>query len=106
MRRYKVSGVLPVRPGATYGDFASVGDYQEAQLRLLQAQQDFRQLPAAVRKRFGHDVTALLAFLGDPKNRQEAEELGLLERKLERNPGVVVRDLEPAPPAPKGTPPA
>lgn len=79
MRRYAATGALPaLNMQARYGDFSEVPDYQDALQTVLQAQEDFAQLPAALRDRFNHDPGRLLAFLQDANNRDEAIKLGLI----------------------------
>lgn len=61
-------------------DLPDAIDYQ-ASLEIARAgQAAFDQLPAQVRKRFDNDPAAFLDFLHDPVNRDEAIELGLVER--------------------------
>ena len=62
-----------------YGDFTGVGDYHSLCNRGLQSRHDFFSLPEHIRVRFGGDPAKLLAFLEDPKNREEGEKLGLLK---------------------------
>lgn len=61
-----------------YGDFSSAVDYNEALLKIQQAEDSFMELPANVRKRFDNDPGKLIDFLGDVKNREEAISLGLV----------------------------
>lgn len=62
-----------------FGDFSSApADLQDAYNRILEAQANFAELPSSVRERFANDPMRLLQFLGDPKNRSEAENLGLV----------------------------
>lgn len=61
-----------------YGDFSNVSDYQSAYNAVIQAQAAFAVLPADVRERFANDPQQLLSFLSDPKNKQEAIKLGLV----------------------------
>ena len=52
--------------------------YEDAMDIVFMAQKAFSSLPSAVRDRFGNDPGALLAFLGDAANRDEAVKLGLI----------------------------
>lgn len=62
-----------------FGDFTSAPTgLQDAYNRILDAQVKFFELPSAVRERFANDPMQLLAFLMDPRNRPEAEKLGLV----------------------------
>lgn len=83
VRRYQETGsfydpLVPAIRQPQFGDFTSVGDYMDACNKLIAAQQSFDSLPAAVRDRFSNDPAHLIAFLGDPNNRDEAVRLGLL----------------------------
>lgn len=80
-RRFGLTGMLPAaRRLPSFGDFTGVSDYQSALNQVMAADEAFLTLPSAVRERFGHNYQALLDFLGDEGNRQEAIDLGLLER--------------------------
>lgn len=63
-----------------YADVSAVPDLAECLDRVRRAEAGFLTLPARVRERFGNDPGALLVFLADPRNADEARELGLLER--------------------------
>lgn len=66
----------------TYGDFTGAGSYQECLNRVIAAQDDFFELPSALRSRFGNDPAQLLDFISDPDNFDEALKLGLLKAEL------------------------
>lgn len=77
----RLSSGQPVRippNSAVYGDFADAPDFQAAQNLILRAKEQFMALPANVRERFKNDPAQLLAFVHDPKNLEEAHDLGLL----------------------------
>lgn len=80
LERYRQTGQINhVRSGSpSYGDFTQVGDYHESINRVIYAQEQFMALPAVVRKRFGNDPAALVEFLSNEKNYEEALQLGLL----------------------------
>lgn len=61
-----------------YGDFTSVQDYQLHLDQVIAADQAFMALPSAIRKRFENSPAALLEFLQDDANRDEAVKLGLV----------------------------
>lgn len=82
VERYGVPGVVSmpgVERAAMYGDFSTGLDFMEAQERILGARRAFQALPARVRDRFGNDPAALLEFLSDERNADEAVRLGLFE---------------------------
>lgn len=62
-----------------YGDFTSFTDYHTMVLRAQEAQEEFNQLPAALRARFSNDPGKLIDFVRDPNNAAEAVKLGLIE---------------------------
>jgi len=79
---FKKTGVLPQvggRAAPQYGDFSEVPSYQEALGIIERAEEAFSALPARVRQRFGNDPAAVVAFVADPRNREEAARLGLLK---------------------------
>lgn len=83
--RYERTGILvdPLidrRGQPMYGDFSNIDSYFEAQVKVARAKELFEALPAKIRDRFGHDPGKLIEFVEDGKNRDEAIELGLIER--------------------------
>lgn len=104
MKRYQDTGMIEhVREISTnYGDFSNVDDYQTALNKVISAQESFDALPAEIRKRFKNDPAELIDFMNDPKNAQEAVQLGLLEnlRDAKTNaPLIPVTDEKTASPA-------
>lgn len=81
--KFRATGQLPAAQTlrGQYGDFSAVPDYQLACDTVIQAQAAFATLPARLRARFGNDPAALLAFLSDSRNQEEAVKLGLAEAK-------------------------
>lgn len=97
VERYNSTGLVTHVSSRTaaYGDVSTVPDYQAAMNVVIQANEMFDALPSAVRERFKNDPAQFLAFVGDEKNREEAEKLGLIEKKkVPDGPGPV-----PVPPA-------
>lgn len=82
MSRYMATGVLPedIDAGARQYLDATGYDFQAAQNLIAGAKSLFEQLPSKIRNRVENDPAKLLDFLRDPKNRAEAEELGLINR--------------------------
>ena len=97
--RYKKTGLFPQRSGEPkYGDFTNAGDFQDAQNRIIQAKEEFSQLPSDIREIFENSPAKLLDFLADPQNAAEAIKMGLLPP----NPISAVDQSELAPePAPE-----
>ena len=86
MDRYFRTGCLSdplnqMRPG-TYGDFSEMGDYMENMNKIVQAREMFDALPSRVRERFGNNPGAMIDFVMDPNNREEAKRLGLLKEDV------------------------
>lgn len=55
-------------------------DYHHAQNIILDTQERFNAFPARIRNRFENDPGLMLEFLADPSNKDEAIELGLIEK--------------------------
>lgn len=80
VERFGVTGQLPVRAiEPSYGDFSGVTDYHTALSKIKAAEAEFMALPAKLRAKFDHDPNALLNFLENEANRDEAIELGLID---------------------------
>jgi len=80
VERFGVTGELPTSPiPPQYGDFSGVTDYHTAINAVRASEEAFMALPAKIRARFDHDPNALLQFLNDPINRDEAIEIGLID---------------------------
>ena len=81
LRQFNVTGLLPESPlSPRYGDFSGIGDYQSALNAVIAAESEFEALPAQIRARFNNDPAALIDFLDDDNNREEAVKLGLLDQ--------------------------
>lgn len=80
MRRYQSTGVIDPRMfrEGVFAD-ATGQDYQEAMLFIADAKAQFLDLPAEIRSRFENNPSKLLDFVHDPKNRDEAVQLGFLD---------------------------
>lgn len=80
VERFGVTGQLPVKAiEPSYGDFSGVSDYHTALNKIKAAEAEFMALPAKLRAKFDHDPNALLNFLENEQNRNEAIELGLID---------------------------
>ena len=79
LERFGKTGQLPVNAiSGTYGDFSGVHDYHTALNTLIAAESEFDSLPANIRKQFANEPANLIEFLNDPKNKDQAIELGLV----------------------------
>jgi len=93
VERFGVTGQLPVRAiEPSYGDFSGVTDYHTALNKIKAAEAEFMALPAKLRAKFDHDPNALLNFLENEANRDEAIELGLIDGEPVVRP--IVSDVE------------
>ena len=82
LRQFNITGQLPDTPlSPKYGDFTGISDYKTALDRVIAADEEFMNLPAALRARFDNEPANLIEFLENEQNRLEAEKLGLLEPK-------------------------
>lgn len=99
-RFLRTGEVPPVDGRAMYGDFIDVPDgYQAALNAVIEAQAGFDALPSKTRQRFNNDPAELLSFLQDPKNLDEAVELGLLEKPVPAEPVQATTSAQPAEPS-------
>ena len=67
-----------------YGDFGDVGTYQECLEIVQEAQEQFENLPAAIRKEVGNSPESMLKWIENPDNYERGVELGIFE-KLPQN---------------------
>lgn len=78
MHRYEKTGIIEsgnIHP-PQYGE-CSAFDFQTSQNIIIQAQNMFNALPAAIRSKFDNDPHTMLGWCDDPQNHQEAVKLGL-----------------------------
>jgi len=89
VERFGVTGQLPQTPlEPSYGDFSGVTDYHTALNAIKAADTAFMGLPAQLRAKFDHDPNALLQFLQNEQNRDEAIMLGLIDGQPVAEPVV------------------
>lgn len=100
VRKFGLTGELPNDVALPQsGDFTNIPDFHTAMNLIRQTQQEFLRVPAEIRARFGNDPQALIEFVEDDANRDEAKRLGLL--KVPEVPAPPMR-VEVVPPT--GTP--
>lgn len=85
LRNYVNTGVLnhvsSVAP--EFGDFSNVpADYGEALALIEKSNEEFMKFPSEVRERFDNKPVNLIKFLQDENNREEAEKLGLINKRV------------------------
>lgn len=83
VQMFDSTGVYPGQTGASprepvYGDFAELPENaQAAYNQILDARNNFNQLPLEIRQRFNYDAGAFFEFVQDPNNVDELVALGL-----------------------------
>lgn len=80
---------------ATYGDFYDAPDFNQAQLILSTANQQFDALPSTVRTKFDNDPAKFLAFVHDRNNFEEAKKMGILTQEAAPPPPSTTTDKAP-----------
>jgi len=102
MKKARRSGVLPFKgpEDCIFQDLTTVTDYKEAQDRIIAINNKFNELPANIRSKFGNAPEKILEYLQDPKNEEEARQLGLL-RPLTEQELEAKQASQPAAPAPE-----
>lgn len=80
VRRYNAGDSSVVREVGNFGDFSGCQDFPQLMERVREARERFAALPAALRDRFGNDPAALIKFVSDSANDEEAIKLGLKVR--------------------------
>lgn len=85
VNKYIKYGKLPdmIQRDPQFGDFSDVPSYQESLNILQKANDQFMELPAIVRKKFGNDPLQMLDFVSDPANKEEMYDLGLAVRPID-----------------------
>lgn len=81
LRQYQKTGIINhvQRSRPAFMDLPDQGDYQQALHTIMEADDAFSRLPAAVRDHFGNDASRLLAALSDPAQRAYLQEVGIFE---------------------------
>lgn len=88
--KYKKTGTwqhLATKQGI-YADVSDMSDYQESLEKVMKAQEAFSLLPSELRTRFANDPAQLLQFLQNEQNREEAEKLGLVNKRDKPNDAI------------------
>jgi len=90
VKRFGLTGELPNGVDIPLsGDFTEVTDFQTAMNLVRRSQEAFLELPAHIRERFANDPALVMKFLDDPSNREEAINLGIVAKPVERTRDVV-----------------
>lgn len=109
LKQYKLTGMVShinakAQAGA-YLDLPDETDFQSALELVIRAEESFATLPSKLRTRFNNDPAEFLEFMADPRNQDEAIELGLATRREETEPPLPLTQPPPAPPRPEPSPP-
>ncbi|AXH75890.1 MAG: internal scaffolding protein [Microviridae sp.] len=89
VRNFGLTGQLPDNVTAPqYGDFEGIFDYQSALNAVIAAEDSFMAMPADLRARFHNSPQALLEFVSNDSNRDEAVKLGLVDPPPVSSPPV------------------
>lgn len=77
--RYKRAGTIPAAAAENlhFIDFTEVTNFQDAMIKICEAEDMFNSLDAKVRYRFNNDPGEFLAFVEDPNNLDELVKMGL-----------------------------
>jgi len=95
LRQFNITGLLPENSlSPRYGDFSGIVDYHSALNAVMAAENEFDALPAQLRARFQNDPEQLINFIEDESNREEAINLGLIDRKASGNEPSTVTPLD------------
>lgn len=68
-----------------YGDVSDIAGYQESLEVVMKANELFGNMSAEIRKKFKNNPMDMITWLQDPKNAQEAFDLGMTVKKPEYN---------------------
>lgn len=96
-KKYRSTGVLgdPARAllaQKSFADVSQVPDLMEIHQKIIDAGHAFDRLKPEIRERFKGSIPNFLNFLQDPKNREEAIELGLISKPDKQKSG---QDFDP-----------
>lgn len=90
VKRFGITGHLPQTVNMPVsGDFTGLTDFASAMRLVTEAREEFMKMSADVRARFENDPQRLISFIEDPKNMDEARELGLLKPLPEKTRDAV-----------------
>lgn len=83
--RFKRSGTIPASDAANlhYIDFTEVTNFQDAMVKVFEAQDQFDSLDAKIRAKFDNDPGRFLEFASNPANMDELVKMGLAVLKPE-----------------------
>jgi len=79
VNKFRTTGLVThvAKKQGTYADVSQVPDLHQSMTVIKEAESEFMQLPAKIRKKFDNDMTKYYNFIMDPNNDEEAVKLGL-----------------------------
>lgn len=83
MKKFERTGELPnmIKAEPQYGDFSTPMEFQEAMNTVNHATEQFENLSAKVRERFGNDPAKFLEFATNGENAEEMAKMGLIKEE-------------------------
>lgn len=89
--KYKKTGQMPslrlnagmLTEGENVVDLTGIGDYQDCQNKIVNANELFQRYPSMIRRRFDNSIEKFISFMGNLSNQEtlnEAIKLGLVEQ--------------------------
>lgn len=96
LARYNKTGQLThIRSTmARYADVTNIPDLGDLANKVNRANAMFEELPSKIRDRFQNSPEAMLAFMADENNRDEAIKIGLIPAPVEPTPDPVLDTLK------------
>lgn len=84
LRKFKATGVIThlAKKAGRYADCSAIPSLHESLVAVKEAERAFADLPAVIRKKFDNDYKKLALWMCDEKNREEAIELGLIDKPI------------------------
>lgn len=81
MARHKQTGLIDHINTAipTYGDYTQINEFQESLEVVRNAQEQFMQVPADIRREFDNDAGKFFEFVTNPENIDQMVDMGLAE---------------------------
>lgn len=81
LEKYKKTNMITHvnKSQGVYGNFADSTDYMTSLHKIQEANDSFMALSSTIRSKFENDPAKLIDYLKDPKNREEAQKLGMLK---------------------------
>lgn len=82
-KKMKLGYQPDISQGGRFEDISEFDGLEEAQIKVMEANEMFMELPAEIRFRFENKPENLIKFLEDDSNRKEAEKMGLIDPRID-----------------------